>query len=129
MKQQKPLVTLCLGANKSPRHQNLQRALTLISEIFVDAPEISSVYETPSHSGFGAPYLNQVVRGRLRIPLSDFEVYAKHIERMLGRTPSSKEKGDVPADIDLVVADGEVIRDFDYNALHFTIGYEQLTKN
>lgn len=129
MESQKPVVTLCLGANKPPRHQNLQRALTLISEIFVGEPETSSVYETPSHSGFGAPYLNQVVRGRLRIPLPELEAYAKHIERMLGRTPASKEKGDVPADIDLVIADDRIIRDFDFNARHFTIGYEQLTKN
>lgn len=117
---------ICLGSNVEPRREHIARAISMMQDAFDGEIEQSSVYETPSLSGKGDAYLNQVIRGRLAMTYDDFIALSKRVEKNLGRSPESKGTGKVTMDVDVVILDEKVLRPFDYEAQHFRIGYKQL---
>ena len=58
--------------------------------------------------------------------LATLEAMLKACEVMEGRTSDARAAGRVPLDIDVVIADGRVLRPDDFKRYFFRQGYEEL---
>lgn len=111
-------ITLCIGSNLEPRRaaSKIEEATALLEAAGVAIRANSHVY--PSASG----YQNCVMQARADAGYDTLLKATKDIERRLGRTPEMKDRGEVPIDIDIVVFDGEVKRQADYDSAYFKKG-------
>lgn len=118
---------ICLGSNVHPRTLNINLALKQLGKIiYIDA--CSEVYETPSHTGFGDAYLNAVLRAKTEMDAEKLALISKEIEKEIGRTLQDSICGRVVMDIDVVGFDGKILRENDFNALHFQLGFKQINR-
>lgn len=117
---------LSLGSNFGDRAGNLAAAIDALAPFLTGRPALSGIVETPSVTGFGAPYLNLAARVVTALDAAELQSVLKHTEAALGRTPASKASGQVPIDIDIVIADGHILRPADYRAPHFRLCHAQL---
>lgn len=123
-----PEVVLSLGSNCGDRRKNVEDALRRVGSVLEQAMA-SGTYETPCAGKEGSPYINAVLKGNYRGNIEDLEKQLKLLETGFGRTSECKAKGEVPIDIDIVMADGNILRDWDYRQKFFRIGYEQISGN
>ncbi|MDE7125629.1 MAG: 2-amino-4-hydroxy-6-hydroxymethyldihydropteridine diphosphokinase [Muribaculaceae bacterium] len=84
----------------------------------------SHVYLSPDALGRDGvkPYLNQVIRGYSMAGLEELSLSYKRIEADYGRNTMPSDMISVALDIDIVMADGCVLRQHDYESAHFTEG-------
>lgn len=47
-------------------------------------------------------------------------------ENVCGRTPASKQTGEIPMDIDIIIWNDEIIRPNDYEHEYFKIGWNMI---
>lgn len=64
------------------------------------------------------PYYNTAVRFSSPFPMIEINERLKDIELSCGRTPEMKEKKIVPIDLDIIVADGQIVHK-DYSRFWF----------
>jgi 2-amino-4-hydroxy-6-hydroxymethyldihydropteridine diphosphokinase len=88
--------------------------------------DFSPMVESDDVTGRGPAYVNVVAIGVTRLALDELLSRLKAIERLLGRTPESKLRGVVEADVDLVIWNGEVLRPKDAARDYFLIPYNLL---
>ena len=120
---------LGLGSNDGDRELHLQHALNFLAEI-CDSMYCSTSYESPAMSGAAMVnkphYLNAVAAIDYSGTLPSLEAMLKSCEITEGRTPEARSEGRVPLDVDVVVADGEILRPKDFDRYFFRRGYEEL---
>lgn len=114
-----------IGSNMAPRLRRLDMALTALGEI-VDIEDASAAVESDDHTGRGPAYLNMAVRCTTEMSLDELQTTLRDLERRLGRKPDSKERGEMPVDIDIVEYDGTVVSHDDFERQYFTTCYRQL---
>lgn len=114
-----------IGSNMAPRLRRLDMALTALGEI-VDIEDASAAVESDDHTGRGPAYLNMAVRCTTEMSLDELQATLRDLERRLGRKPDSKERGQMPVDIDIVEYDGTVVSHDDFERQYFTTCYRQL---
>ncbi len=118
-----------LGSNDGDREAHLRHAIDFLSEICA-AAYCSTPYETAaissSPSAHKPHYLNAVVSIDFDGDLPTLQTMLKAGEVMAGRNAEARKRGRVPIDMDVVIADGEVIRPGDYSRYYFRQGYEEL---
>lgn len=107
--------TLLLGSNVPDREEKLQAAVGGLEQV-ADVTARSHIYVSPDRSGLGEPYANIVLKCSTALSLGELRCYISGLERRLGRTPQSKSMGVMPVDIDLVVWDGNVVSEADYDS-------------
>jgi 2-amino-4-hydroxy-6-hydroxymethyldihydropteridine diphosphokinase len=102
-------VYLSTGTNLGEREQNLNNALTALSQgIAVSA--VSSIYKTEPWGFTDQPaFLNQVVEGATPLSPQQLKSFIKHIESGLGRTPTF-QYGPRVIDID-ILSYGDLVLD------------------
>ena len=113
---------VCIGANCGDRTGNVAMALVWASCILEDFRH-SPIYATPDCHGGQRAYLNAVCSGTTELTPAELETLFKNYECKMGRTAAARAKGEVPLDVDLVVYDGEVLRNKDYASEYFLLGY------
>lgn len=115
-------LTLCIGSNLQPRSaaSKIEEATALLEAAGVAIVANSHVY--PSASG----YQNCVIKAKSEAEYAILLPATKEIERVLGRTPAMKERGEVPIDIDIVVFDQEVMRPTDFESAYFKKGFNSI---
>lgn len=118
---------LSLGSNVTDKRHKLEEIVDILRNSF-EVTAFSGFYETPALGGEKAPYLNAVIRIQSDENPEALNARFKLIENDLGRNAEARKRGDVPADIDLVIYDGRVIRPFDYRCEYFRIGFNQLDR-
>ena len=118
-------VWLSLGSNVSCREEKIHEAAHELRSILEDM-RVSEPYVTPALNGRDPDYMNAVVSGLTSVDSDVISAACKDIERRLGRTPLSKQKGEVEIDIDVVVWNGEIVRPAAFSRSYFTRGYRQL---
>lgn len=118
-------VVVSVGSNCGDRLQSVTRAIDWLKTVLIQV-KVSDIYETPCATGGSAPYMNAVLQGFYQGTGIDFEDLLKEKEREFGRTDKCREKGEVPVDIDLVICDGTVYKEWDFRQKFFKIGYSQL---
>ena len=118
-------VVVCIGSNCGERQTALLNATQWLSRILSDFKK-SAIYETPCALAEGSHYLNCVVCGKWNGGIDELEHSLKDYERRKGRDEACRKRGDVPVDIDVVICDGEIIKEWDYRQKFFQIGFGEI---
>ncbi|NIO47867.1 MAG: 2-amino-4-hydroxy-6-hydroxymethyldihydropteridine diphosphokinase [Candidatus Aminicenantes bacterium] len=101
---------LSLGSNLGDRGKNLTLALSLLEKEGVEILKMSSLYETQPVDFPAQPWFyNQLAEVRTEANPEVFLDLVKKIEQEMGRKPRLK-KGPRIIDIDIILAEGSVIR-------------------
>ena len=116
---------LGIGSNMAPRLRRLDDALTALASV-VNIEDASAAVESDDHTGRGPAYLNMAVRCTTDMSLDELNTALRDLERRLGRRPDSKERGQMPVDIDIVEYDGRVVSHDDFERQYFATCYRQL---
>lgn len=120
-----PSLIISIGSNVSPQYvKDSLEWLTKQMGNFMT----SGIYPTPSVSMDLTPslYHNAVASGTIAQSVGEFNLLLKDYECRNGRTPELKSRGIVPIDLDIVVADGCVLRPWDFNQEFFKTGFSEL---
>ena len=115
----------CIGSNCGDREANVAAALQWLSHILSDFRH-SPIYATPDCRGGHREYMNAVGVGLTEYDPAEFGLRCKEYELSCGRTSAARAVGDVPVDIDLVVYEGQVLKEKDYRCEFFIKGYLSL---
>lgn len=116
---------LSIGSNVS--RANVEAAIKWLRAQFGDI-KVSHVYETPAISSkemecsASSVYNNSVACVDTLLDYAGLESLFKTYELERGRDAQARAAGVVPIDIDIVVADGMIIRPWDYRQQFFKIG-------
>lgn len=116
-------VFLSVGSNC--RRDNVRIACEWLGRELRSA-HISSIYDTPAVNGGCGNYANAVIRGITDKDFHTLNECLKKFETSLGRSPELKSAGIVPVDIDIVIYDGDVVREWDFRQSFFRIGFLEL---
>ena len=102
------VIYLGLGSNLGDRHENIKRALSLISERVGEILALSSFYETEPW-GYDSPnsYINAAVKVETQLPPEELLSITQEIERETGRNKKTScgEYHDRTIDIDILLYD------------------------
>ncbi len=120
-------VYISLGSNSSDKYYQMNLAQFCLSK-YLDNMTISQTYETQALNGVDAPYVNSVVSGLSSLSVEEMNSDFKNLETKFGRSEIRSDAGDIPIDIDLVIADGVVLRPADFEREYFQKGYRELCR-
>lgn len=112
---------ISLGSNIARREEMVATGLGWLMSIDPMMRE-SGIYSSEPVSGHGDPYANAVVEIRTAASLDDLVAIAKDFEKACGRDDKARSEKRVPIDVDIVVFNGRVIRDRDYESPFFRRG-------
>lgn len=118
-------VVLSLGSNSADKIQKMKICINDLKDVFVDV-KVSSVYETESLNRIDNSYLNAVLSGYCNDGFDVIKARMKQYEIDSGRTKESKLKGNVPIDIDIVLWNGDIIKENDFKQSYFQIGWNEI---
>lgn len=124
MTQQTPIV-IGIASNTEDRSYQMEKATEALCRLFQQV-NVSSVYETEAVNGDGTKYCNAVMSGLTRMGEEDTVAKLKELEKEAGRTQTGAFEGKVPLDLDLVIWNGRIIRERDFEQRYFNIGYREL---
>ena len=116
---------LGLGSNDGDRELHLQNGLNYLAEI-CDNVYTSTHYASPALHQGDVHYLNSVAVVEFAGDKSELDILLKKCERLEGRDEAARAEGRVPLDMDIVIANGEIIRPKDFARYFFRRGYEEL---
>lgn len=117
---------LAIGSNFGDRAFKIMRAVDFL--VSISNPLASSgLYESKDCHGTGKKYMNLVLEMETDLTCDALNAKIKQYERDNGRDEDARKRGEVPVDIDIVYADGAVLRPFDFNADYFKAGLKKLS--
>lgn len=116
-------VVVCLGSNRDANF--VERAIEKLNEMLI-ITACSSIYSTPAVGSIGQPYSNAVVFGETDYSLEDLITIFKAYEIEQGRTDLCRKYDEVIIDIDVVIYDDMVVREWDFRQNFFQIGFSEL---
>jgi 2-amino-4-hydroxy-6-hydroxymethyldihydropteridine diphosphokinase len=110
---------LALGGNLGDRLAHLRAAVEALAAGGVDLDAASSVYETPPWGVVEQPeFLNAAVSGKTRLGPHELLALCKAIESAAGRDFEAPRNGPRPADVDILLIDGEQVTTCDLEVPH-----------
>ena len=118
-------VVLSLGSNCGDRESAVAEAAGWLSRM-LDGFSCSDIYETRAIGHDGPDYMNAVVIGSTKLTLAELEASCKAYELSHGRDEQSRREKRVPVDIDIVMANSDVLRPRDFSCGFFRKGYLSL---
>lgn len=116
---------LSLGSNCCA--ENVEKAILWLRKTLIIS-DASALYITPPAKGEGLSYTNAVVRVETDMSIEELNSRFKNYERNVGRDDNCRRTQCVPIDIDIVIYDGEIIREWDFRQTFFRLGYDMLIK-
>lgn len=114
-------ITICIGSNFPDADRRITAAIAYLKERIPGRDFASTHVFHCSGSAYG----NALLRLRSDLSVEEFVRLSKDYEKACGRTAEAKARGEICIDIDLVTADGKILRD-DYYAPYFTEGLRLL---
>ena len=120
-------MAISIGSNTGPREESVKEAIAEVGRLLDGEVRFSSLYETPCAKAGKKPYINAVVVGDFAGEIDELEMRLKEYEIRRGRTAEARERGEVPIDIDIVIAGSRVLKEWDYRQKFFKKGYEEVT--
>lgn len=106
-------VILCLGSN-TDCEANLKSAVGLLRGYFGTIRFSEAAYTEPVGLPGSGVFLNQVAVAGTEASQEEVERALKDMEKRLGRMPDSKQKGQIPIDIDLLFWNGTILKPADW---------------
>lgn len=120
-------VVLSIGSNSADREAQMTNCIAWLRDN-ATLTKLSSVYNSPASNGKDPDYLNAVAEIATTLTHSKLTKLLKDYERQCGRTPQSKALGSIPIDIDIVMWNGEVLRQKDFAQYYFAKGWNEINK-
>lgn len=120
-------ITVCIGSNVADGHRKVADALTWLMQILSQC-EYHGPYPTEPYGGASAEhqYFNAVAIGKTSLSATDLNIIFKDYENGHGRKRDTRKE--IAIDLDLVICNGQVLRESDFNAPYFTEGFNRLRK-
>lgn len=118
---------ISLASNCGDKESNIRHTIEEISN-FCSILQYSGEYLTDATDGSSAPYLNAVASIESNLGIEDLNYLFKKIEVKLGRDEESRRMKRVPCDIDIVEADGKILRPKDASQPYYIMGIHRLTR-
>lgn len=118
-------VFIGVGSNDEHKQWHVDCAMKFLSAL-LDEFRSSSYYTTPAINGLDADYLNAVVHGCTPLSAEELVMELKRYEQRSGRVKGHAQGAPVIIDLDLVIADQQVLRPNDMSRDYFLRGYEEL---
>ena len=120
---------LSVGCNLEPREFRIEEAVGFLSSL--PGSMICSTPYATAPIGHDAGnerrhYPNAVAFLETELSAFDLDTCLKNYEKECGRTQAARLHHDVPIDIDIVIADDNVVRPKDFERYYFRQGYEEL---
>ena len=106
-------VILCLGSN-TDCEANLKSAVGLLRGYFGTIRFSEAAYTEPVGLPGSGLFLNQVAVAGTEASQEEVERALKDMEKRLGHMPDSKQKGQIPIDIDLLFWNGTILKPADW---------------
>ena len=106
-------VILCLGSN-TDCEANLKSAVGLLRGYFGTIRFSEAAYTEPVGLPGSGLFLNQVAVAGTEASQEEVKRALKDMEKRLGRMPDSKQKGQIPIDIDLLLWNGTILKPADW---------------
>ena len=70
--------------------------------------------------------MNAVVSGKFEGTFDELDIILKNYEKEEGRDKQCRQRGEVPIDIDIVIAEETIIKEWDYRQKFFQIGFSEI---
>lgn len=122
-------VVLSLGSNVPARHEMLMAGLVWLREHGLEGMRCSTLYTTPALHPGKPEYMNAVVAGSIALHRDALNAALKRYEATCGRNDDMRCRGLVPIDIDIVMWNGAVLRNQDFQQQFFQIGWTQINNS
>lgn len=121
----KNTVYISIGSNLSNGAEHIENAFGFLRDNYENVV-CSTIYSTPSISiGDDSIYFNAVASCEVD-GVESTNIDLKAYESRCGRIRGMK---DVVIDMDIVIADGQILRPRDYDREYFQIGYNQIIQS
>lgn len=120
-------LVLSIGSNSNDKTAQVEHCISWLKST-LSQPVCSSVYTTQALNDKDPDYLNAVLKAECDGEYECMRATFKQYEASCGRTPQSKLEGNIPIDIDIVLWNGEVIRENDFSRLFFQKGWKQIAE-
>ena len=104
---------LSISSNFQAR-SNLTEARQMLENLFPEIVFTEALTTKPHGDHYKRPFVNVLAVAYHSAGADEINAQLKGIEKRLGRTPEDKAKGKVVIDLDLIAADGEILRPKDF---------------
>ena len=104
---------LSISSNFQAR-SNLTEARQMLENLFPEIVFTEALTTKPHSDHYKRPFVNVLAVAYHSAGADEINAQLKEIEKRLGRTPEDKAKGKVVIDLDLIAADGEILRPKDF---------------
>lgn len=119
------ILVISIGSNSRDREWQMKHGIEWLKHT-LSSTQVSTTYNSVAINNRDADYLNAVMIGKTKKSLDDITTLLKQYETVCGRTPASKLEGCIPIDIDIVMWNGDVLRQRDFAQQYFQRGWQEL---
>lgn len=114
-----------LASNTDDAEFQMEQAVQTLQTIFRKS-SVSNFYQSVSISGDGSTYTNAVMAGLTEMSHNELSEKLKKLELKHGRDEQARREKRVTLDLDLVIWDGRIERQNDFEQPYFNRGYREL---
>ena len=114
-----------LASNTDDAEFQMEQAVQTLQTIFRKS-SVSNFYPSASISGDGSTYTNAVMAGLTEMSHNELSEKLKKLELKHGRDEQARREKRVTLDLDLVIWDGRIERQNDFEQPYFNRGYREL---
>lgn len=114
-----------LASNTDDAEFQMEQAVQTLQTIFRKS-SVSNFYQSASISGDGSTYTNAVMAGLTEMSHNELSEKLKKLELKHGRDEQARREKRVTLDLDLVIWDGRIERQNDFEQPYFNCGYREL---
>lgn len=118
-------LVISVGSNSRDREWQMKHGIEWLKHTLSNT-QVSTTYNSVAINNRDADYLNAVMIGKTKKSLDGITTLLKQYETVCGRTPASKLEGCIPIDIDIVMWNGDVLRQRDFAQQYFQRGWQEL---
>lgn len=86
----------------------------MLKKLFPEIVFTEALTTKPYGKHYKRPFVNVLAVANHSAPTDEINAQLKEMEKRMGRAPEDKAKGKVVIDLDLVAADGEILRPKDF---------------
>ena len=120
-------LVLSIGSYSKDREWQIKNCIKWLKHLLSNV-STSEIYNSKAANGKDPDYLNAVMEAKCRNNYDEINDILKKYEAVCGRTPISKQVGDIPMDLDIIIWNGQIVRERDFAQEYFQIGWKQLKK-
>ena len=120
-------LVISIGSNSKDREWQVENCIKWLKSKLSGVSH-SEIYNSAASNGKDPDYLNVVMKAKCRENFDEINKKLKDYESVCGRTQLSKQTGEIPMDLDIIIWNGEIVRERDFNQEYFQTGWQQLEK-